>query len=166
MIKAIQIQHDSSMERMLECTAKAGFKYVSLGFGSTKAFHQDNWQEVAPYIKSKLEENGLTYGFATYWHAGRYTVLSDGDVEINGIILGGDGSMVDYFWLNDMERYTEEAHSGESFLMLTREENGTFYGSPTHAALGEPVRVLEHGDYIIYVYGYNLSSAGYSAPAK
>lgn len=113
-----------------------------------------------------LEENGLTYGFATYWHAGRYTVLSDGDVEINGIILGGDGSMVDYFWLNDMERYTEEAHSGESFLMLTREENGTFYGSPTHAALGEPVRVLEHGDYIIYVYGYNLSSAGYSAPAK
>ncbi len=112
-----------------------------------------------------LSENGLTYGFATYWHAGRYTVLSDGAVEISGIILGGDGSMRNYFWLNDMERYTEETHRGESFLMLTREENQLFFGSPTYGALGEPLRVLEHGDYVIYVYGYNLSAAGYSAPS-
>ena len=59
MIKAIQIQHDDSMERMFKCAAEAGFRYVSLGFGSTKAFHKDDWKEVAPYIKSRLEENGL-----------------------------------------------------------------------------------------------------------
>ena len=113
-----------------------------------------------------LSENGLTYGFATYWHAGRYTVLSDGEVEINGIILGGDGSMRNYFWLNDMERYTEETHSGESFLMFARDENPIFYGSDAYNALGEPLRVLEYGDYVIYVYGYNVSAAGFRAPAN
>lgn len=113
-----------------------------------------------------LEENGLSYGFATYWNAGRYTVLSDGAVEINGIILGGDGSMISYFWLNDMERYTEEAHSGESFLLFTEEENELFFGSPTYNALGEPLRTLKYENFIIYVYGYNLSAAGYSAPAE
>lgn len=59
MIKAIQIQHDGSMERMFESVAKAGFRYVSLGFGSTKAFHNDDWESVAPYINQKLKENGL-----------------------------------------------------------------------------------------------------------
>ncbi len=60
MIKVFQVQHDGSMERAFEYVAKAGFKYVSLGFGSTKAFHSDGWETVAPYIKKKLEENGLT----------------------------------------------------------------------------------------------------------
>ncbi len=59
MIKAIQIQHDDVMEKMFEYAARAGFKYVSLGFGSSKAFHEDNWQEVAPEINEKLKMYGL-----------------------------------------------------------------------------------------------------------
>ena len=59
MIKAIQIQHDGAMEKMFGYAAKSGFKYVSLGFGSTKAFHKDDWEETVAHIKSELEENGL-----------------------------------------------------------------------------------------------------------
>ena len=64
MIKAIQIQNvqpgmDLPMERALEAAAKAGFKYVSMGFGSSLAFFEDNWEETTSYIKAVLDKNGL-----------------------------------------------------------------------------------------------------------
>ncbi len=59
MIKAIQIQYDESMEKMFGYAAKAGFKYVSLGFGSSREFHKDSWTEIVSQIKKWLEENGL-----------------------------------------------------------------------------------------------------------
>lgn len=59
MIKAIQIQYDESMEELFEYASKAGFKYVSLGFGSSKEFHKDNWKEIVNKIKNWLEKSNL-----------------------------------------------------------------------------------------------------------
>ena len=38
---AVQIQHDENLEYALKSAAAAGFRYVSMGFGSSKCFHQD-----------------------------------------------------------------------------------------------------------------------------
>ena len=64
MIKAIQVQHtsknkDAEMERTLESAAKAGFKYVSMGFGSTLAFFENDWEYTVNYIKEHIDKNGL-----------------------------------------------------------------------------------------------------------
>ena len=59
MIKAIQIQHDNRMETALALTKEAGFKYVSIGFGSSLVFHRDGWEKEILRIKKLLDDLGL-----------------------------------------------------------------------------------------------------------
>lgn len=59
MLKAIQIQHGSRMERVLALTREAGFEFVSIGFGSSNVFHHDGWEEEILRIKELVEHLGL-----------------------------------------------------------------------------------------------------------
>ena len=59
MIKAIQIQHDDALEHALQSASKAGFEHISMGFGSSKLFHEDNFETELERIKQLLNKNGL-----------------------------------------------------------------------------------------------------------
>lgn len=61
MIKAIQIQYDENMEQMFEYASKAGFRWISVGFGTGKAkvFQNDDWKKIAPYIAGLMKKYGL-----------------------------------------------------------------------------------------------------------
>ena len=59
MVKAIQIQHDERMENTLALAKKAGYEYVSIGFGSSLTFHSDGWKKEIDRIKSLLNSLGL-----------------------------------------------------------------------------------------------------------
>ena len=59
MIKAIQIQHDEPFEEVLRYAKAAGFRYVALGFGSSRIFHEDSWEKEIEKIISLLDENRL-----------------------------------------------------------------------------------------------------------
>ncbi len=59
MTKAIQIQHDEAMEEALRFAKDAGFRYVALGFGSSRVFHEDGWEGEIYRIKSLLDEYEL-----------------------------------------------------------------------------------------------------------
>ena len=59
MLKAIQIQHDSRMERALTLAKRAGFEYVSIGFGSSSVFHNDGWESEILRIRALLADIGL-----------------------------------------------------------------------------------------------------------
>ena len=56
---AIQIQHDKNCYEMLRIAAKSGYKYVALGFGSSKCFHEINWEEEIDTLRVLLQENNL-----------------------------------------------------------------------------------------------------------
>ena len=56
---AVQIQHDDCFEHALKCAKNAGFKYISMGFGSSKCFHSDNWEKELIRIDKLLKENSL-----------------------------------------------------------------------------------------------------------
>ena len=56
---AIQIQHDAHWREMLQITAESGFKFVSMGFGSSKVFHKDGWEKEMDEIGNELAKNGL-----------------------------------------------------------------------------------------------------------
>ena len=59
MDKAIQIQHDEDWENSLIAAQKAGFRHVSMGFGSSKVFHADGWEAEIARIKARLDALGL-----------------------------------------------------------------------------------------------------------
>ena len=59
MVKAIQIQHDERLENALTLARKAGYEYVSIGFGSSLTFHSDSWKKEINRIKNLLDSLGL-----------------------------------------------------------------------------------------------------------
>ena len=78
------------------------------------------------YVKYLLD-NGLDYGFATFWNANVTTELSNGGIEIAGLAAGApSGSGGRQFRILDMllpvKFFDPLYHSGESFLLLTRDE--------------------------------------------
>ncbi|MBQ8401067.1 MAG: sugar phosphate isomerase/epimerase [Clostridia bacterium] len=56
---ALQIQHDRYWRNMLRIVAENGFRYVSMGFGSSKCFHRDDWQTEIGRIREELARNNL-----------------------------------------------------------------------------------------------------------
>lgn len=59
MRKALQIQEHNA-DTALKNAADAGFKYVSLGFGTSQIFYQDDWERRIEELKALLFQNGLT----------------------------------------------------------------------------------------------------------
>ncbi len=75
---AIQIQHDNFCNEMLKTAAECGYKYISMGFGSSKCFNSDDWSDEIISIKKLLRSLGLVCVMA---HAPYY------DLRISAEIL-------------------------------------------------------------------------------
>lgn len=102
-----------------------------------------------------LKENELDHGYATFWNAGKNMVLSDFAIEIGGINLTDPISP--YLWLSSTTSYDPATFNGRSFLLLSKSENEEFSNSYGFQRLGEPEKVLTFGNFVIYVYPYNIS---------
>ena len=58
MKKAIQLQeHDADI--MMQYAKKAGYEYIALGFGSSKIFHEDNWEKRINELIAAMEKYRL-----------------------------------------------------------------------------------------------------------
>ena len=109
-----------------------------------------------------LQENDLRYGYASFWHAGKHTVLSDGKVQINGVVLG-DSAVTPYLWLSCEDCYDPDTYYGETFLMLTEDEWQQFMTDGLSASVyGKPERELQYDGYHILVFDYNIAENGFS----
>ena len=94
-----------------------------------------------------LEDNGYTFGFATYTNANIITELTEGAVEIANV---GDPKYLEYFrWSSSVRYYQEGYHEGETFLLLTAEEAAKFGDTQ---AVTEGMNVYEDGNYVVLVY--------------
>ena len=69
---AIQLQHDDRWREMIKIAGESGFKFVSMGFGSSKCFHSDGWKVEVEKIREELEKNGLK---CVQTHAPYYDLL-------------------------------------------------------------------------------------------
>lgn len=71
-------------------------------------------------VAAALEEQGLKFGYATYWNGNILTELTNGQVEIANV---GDGIYLDYFkWSSPMKYYADDYVEGQVFLLLSAEE--------------------------------------------
>lgn len=105
-----------------------------------------------------LEENGLQYGYATFFNAEEYSVLSDNKVRIRGVVFN-EKEIMPYNWLTSSRFYDPDCFTGKTFLMISDAEMQRFF--PTGILtlnLGEPVGVLKYKTFSIFVYDYNISS--------
>lgn len=69
---AIQLQHDDRWREMIKIAGESGFKFVAMGFGSSKCFHSDGWKGEVERICDELEKNGLK---CVQTHAPYYDLL-------------------------------------------------------------------------------------------
>ena len=53
---ALQVPYNEKFYNSLPLISQTGFKYVALGFGSSKCFHAENWKNE---IKKIIDENSV-----------------------------------------------------------------------------------------------------------
>lgn len=87
-------------------------------------------------VAAYLEEQGYTFGYASYWNGNIITELTNGMVEIANI---HEMDKMDMFtWSSPMKYYQEGYHHGKTFILLTAEEAAEYAEVPVIAA-GEKV---------------------------
>lgn len=87
-------------------------------------------------VAAYLEEQGYTFGYATYWNGNIITELTNGQVEIANI---HEIDQMDMFtWSSPVKYYKEGYHDGKTFILLTAQEAAQYAQVPVIAA-GEVV---------------------------
>lgn len=103
----------------------------------------EGYQGLAAY----LQEQGLTYGYATFWNAGVITVLSDSEVQVRNVELQ-NGTIQPYTYQSQKQWFTDQGASERYFLLLTSQEYSTLQTSGSSLLLKVTGR-LDYGDYVI-----------------
>jgi hypothetical protein len=103
-------------------------------------------------IIQKLEDEGLTYGFATYWNADVVTVLSDYKVKIFHV---HDGSLLPWHFMSTKSFY-QNPDNDKSFVLLSEEEDARLQ-KPFFPEAGEPQKVISMDGYKVYVFNADFS---------
>ena len=94
-----------------------------------------------------LEENDLTYGFATFWNAYNNRILSNGKIELAAYL---DVPNNPYLWMTSASYYDVSLHPGKCFLLIAPGEtvDQKFYQAASE--------IKEYKNYKILVYEKNL----------
>nr|WP_315402256.1 hypothetical protein [uncultured Duganella sp.] len=104
-----------------------------------------------------LDQQGLRRGYATFWHAGRLSLLSGGTVRVGQITLD-NGLPVPLRHLSSDRWYQADTWTGPTFLMLNTEEAAATDWALVERYAGKPSRMIEHRGWKIYVYPDNLAT--------
>lgn len=111
------------------------------------SFADKDKNEDKKLVAAYLEEQGYTFGYASYWNGNIITELTDGAVEIANI---HEIDRMDMFtWSSPVKYYQEGYHSGRTFILLTAEEAEKYAQVPVIAA-GEVV--YEQQGYVVLHY--------------
>ena len=103
-----------------------------------------------------LQQQGLRYGYSSFWNAGRSTVLSGGDVRVRQVTMER-GLPVPMRNLASNRWFDAAAWRGETFLML-RDSELSLLDQPVLASYAGKPRMLRYGDMNVLVYPTNLAA--------
>lgn len=99
-----------------------------------------------------LKENGLTYGYATFWNSQVITVLSDSEVRAANIDVNENGIAPCPYQAN--QKWFEPQEGVEKyFVLLSHGEIGTLMSTDDWAYFESPdIETYETDDYTVYVF--------------
>ncbi|QLF71694.1 hypothetical protein FE840_018825 (plasmid) [Peteryoungia desertarenae] len=118
-------------------------------FGQTNQYASDRL-EVLAFMKS----NNLRYGYASYWNASVYSVLSDGETLVRPIHIN---SLSPFRHLSSDRWYSETSWAGPSFILLSSNELEYFDESHLIAHGYKPEKRLKIANYTILTFTENIS---------
>ncbi len=101
-----------------------------------------------------LCDNGLKNGYGYYFESSIVTFSTSEDVKLRQVVLTGDDRIYPYYWFCKKDWYSEPAN----FIVL--ESDNDDYGLNQNNALvaiGEPDKVLQYNQWVIYVYDWDIS---------
>ena len=109
-------------------------------------------------LVSFLIENNLKYGYATYWNAGRISVLSDEKVIINQIELRA-GLPIPKRWLSSDSWYRSQIRKSKTFLLLSKKEAERFDLKTLDIYNIQVEDILKYDDFLIYIFDKDLTDS-------
>ncbi|WUR12374.1 hypothetical protein E7V67_022130 [[Empedobacter] haloabium] len=104
-----------------------------------------------------LEQHQLRYGYASFWHAGKLTVLANHRVRIRPVDIS-DGLPVPARWLSSQRWYQPDYYRGPVFVLQAPGEP-TIDTAALARHLGTTVRLLDFDGWRIAVFGRNLAES-------
>ena len=116
-----------------------------------------------------LRDEGLNWGYATWWNAGRTTVMSGGNVRVNPVNITGSGVISPFGNMISTRWYRPSTWVGTTFLALERGELTPVQFDFLRSVLGAPARVVETQGYRVLVYPDNIAekfSCDFVAPTE
>lgn len=99
-------------------------------------------------LADALEENGLDYGYATFWRANSITVVSDSRVECRSVNVTETG-VTPYEYQSCRSWFDDQPNQEEYFLLLTKDEYDIFKASTSPLVEKEYEEIPAHGYYIL-----------------
>lgn len=101
--------------------------------------------------------NGLEYGYAPFWDAGRMTVLASHRIRFRQITIQS-GLPLPMRHLGSDRWYMPETWHGKTFLLLNTEEQKTFRPDLMASRAGAPAATLDFEGWKIVVYDHNIAA--------
>jgi hypothetical protein len=96
-------------------------------------------------IIDKLEQSGVSHGYATYWHANAISVLSAGKLRALPVLIDGGGALQRQHFMV-AERWFEERFPGDRFFVLIDGiDRKAINLDLLYSLLGKPLKTL-HGN--------------------
>ena len=104
------------------------------------------------YIKviNFLERHNLHYGFAGYWNAAPFTILSNYNVKVRQVIADARSSILPFAWLSNSQWYKDFKHP--QFIIIGKSGNFGLNESVLDKNYGAPKQTKIIGEYKVFVY--------------
>lgn len=153
-------EKDGYALKRLSAVLASGIVLLSLvSFTDVKEMPADyNRDNTLHRLTDKLEEEGLTYGYATFWRSQAITLLSDSNVQVMMIRTDeGKGVWTD-FYQNYYSRYKDQEGVYKYFVLLSSYEDRQALENKQWSDFvsEENPEVIYFEDFIIYVFDRNL----------
>ena len=109
--------------------------------------HNEKYQ-----LSQKLKENGLTYGYATFWNSQAITVLSDSEVRAANVDVNENG-IAPCAYQSNMNWFEEQEGADKYFVLLSYGEEATLM-STTDWMYFDLMAVdrLDLEGYVVYIF--------------
>ena len=139
--------------------ATVGFVFLAAGFlyGSRLSFQRVETPQ--DRLAAFLESNGLTEGYSDFWNSSHTTVASGGRVTVRAIRgrvpeLGHPDHLEMQNWFCKTEWYLPETFN---FIVFDGKDYLHVSEDVVTALLGSPDRILDNGEYRVYVYDSRIA---------
>ena len=110
------------------------------------------------YLTAKLEQEGLEYGYATFWRSQAITLLSDSKVKTRMIRADSNNGVWTDFYQNCYSWYEDQDGVDRYFVLLSDAErnNALHFDEWLEFVIAEDPEIIDLEGYVIYIFNRNI----------